>query len=586
MDSCYIEKIISNDYKIFVDTSSLLQDSSETVFFKIIAPLLCLHKKKIIVPKSVYNEIYKHSRSRKIRNIDSGIKILNNFARNNLYIVESTFDEQFADNAIISLFSSIRLKYNLCLITNDNSYKKSGNLSQDILDLKKSRSVDRIKDIVVFYLNNENKNIMQFKNNSKSSVNYNNYHRKVALFRLPNMVKKGEQRNHVKIPPEVNDYVFDKKGNKYHLEKQIGRAGGEGSVYITSKKKYVCKIYKTDKNTNFKQEKIRLLTKNNINIRGVCLPEFMAFNSNKEFVGYFMKQADGIEIKTSIFIPPLLKKKFPHWRRLHLAVVALSILETVKKLHEYNIILGDINPNNILIKDELNIYFIDTDSFQIEEYPCSVGMTPYTRIKNHGRKYSEYLRNKNDDIFAIMTLIFQILMPGKLPYSFSGGGSEKENMKPENFPYKFGDDTNYKNAPDGQWMYIWSHLPYKLKEIFWKVFKLDEDINLYEAIRNIKSYIYQLKEGHQTNLIFPSSFKKIDKDKNVIHEKTFKYKCISCGADYFLTYSNKFFLEKKGFDISKRCNKCRKDRNYSNNKKRKHSRLSDDSDIFSFLKSL
>lgn len=562
------EKVISNDYKVFVDTSSLLQDNSEYIFFKIIAPLLCLHQKQIIIPKSVYNEVYKHSRSNKVKNINSGIKILNDFAENNLYVIESTFDKEFADNAIISLFSSLRIKYHLCLITNDNSYKKSGNLSQDILDLKNARSVDRIKDIVVFYLGQKDNNIVQFKNNSRSSVGYNkqqqtktNYSQKSAPFNLSNNVKNGEYKNSVSIIPKVNGYVFDENGNKYHLEKQIGRAGGEGSVYITSKKGYVCKIYKSEKNTNFKREKISLLTENKIDVKGVCLPEFMVFNSNKEFVGYFMKQVDGVAIKTSIFMPRrLFTEKFPHWTRLHLAVVALNILETVKILHEHNIILGDINPNNILIKDELNIYFIDTDSFQIESYPCSVGLLPYTRVENHGKEYSEYLRTKNDDIFAIMTLIFQIMLPGKLPYSFSGGGSERENMKLENFPYRCGYKDRYDKAPDGSWVYIWSHLPKKLKELFCKLFKSGETIQLYEAVKQIESYIYQLKEGHQTDLIFPSSFKQIDKDGNVVNEEASKYECISCGADYFLTDSEKSFFEGKGFDLPKRCKPCRKNK--------------------------
>ena len=574
MDHIDFEKVISSDYKVFVDTSSLLQDNSEDVFFKVIAPLLCMNNKQIYVPKSVYNEIYKHSLSNKIKNINSGIKILNEFAKHDLYVIESTFDEQFADNAIMSLFSSLRIKYKLCLITNDNSYKKSGNLSQDILDLKNSRSVDRIKDIVVFYICKKRKNIVQFKNNSKISGTSNRGQnskptsRKIVAppFSIYKKVKTGECKNVINFIPQINDYVFDEKRNKYCLEKQIGRTGGEGAVYITSKKGYVCKIYKPDKNTSFKQRKITLLTKNKINVNGVCLPEFIAFNDNNEFVGYFMKQADGIEMKTSIFIPPLLKKKFPNWTRLNLSTVALSVLETVKKLHDHNIILGDINPNNILIKDDRNIYFIDTDSFQIEDYPCSVGMTPYTRIENHGKKYSDYLRTKNDDIFAVMTLIFQILLPGKLPYSFSGGGGERENMMPENFPYKFGDDSNYKNAPDGQWVYIWSHLPYKLKELFWKIFKLDEEIYLHEAVKNIKSYIHQLEKGHQTDLIFPSSFKQIDKDRNVVNEESTKHKCVICGADYFLTDSSKLYFEKKGYNIPKRCEQCRKnkkDDNYS-----------------------
>jgi hypothetical protein len=201
-------------------------------------------------------------------------------------------------------------------------------------------------------------------------------------------------------------------------------------------------------------------------------------------------------------------------------------------------------------------------------------MTPYTKIENHGKKYSEYLRSKDDDIFAIMTLIFQILMPGKLPYSFSGGGSERENMKPENFPYRCYDGGGYDKAPDGQWVYIWSHLPRKLKELFCKLFKSGETIQLHEAVKNINSYIYQLEKGHQTDLIFPSSFKQIDKDGNVVNEEISKYKCVSCGADYFLTDSEKSFFEGKGFDIPKRCKPCRKnkkERNHSNQKKHNQS---------------
>jgi len=555
------EKIISDDYKVFVDTSSLLQDNSEYIFFSVIAPLLHFHKKKLIIPKSVYNEIYKHSRENKVKNINSGVRILNDFARNDLYMIESKFDNEFADNAIIALFSSLRLRYNLCLITNDNSYKKSGNLSQDILDLKHSRSVYGIRDIVVFYLGRKNE-VVQFKSGNRIPSSDKSKQRQPAIipFELPKSVRINELENKVSYIPRLGDSVLDAVGNKYQLEKQLGRTGGEGTVYITNKKGYVCKVYKIDKNKSFKQEKISLLIKKKINIEGVCLPEFMAYNNHREFVGYFMKMAKGTEVKTSIFIPPLLKKKFPSWTRLHLAILALNILNIVKKLHKYNIILGDINPNNILVKDQFSIYFIDTDSFQLEGYPCSVGMIPYTRIENHGKKYSEYLRNKDDDVFAVMTLVFQILMPGKLPYSFSGGGSEKENMSPKNFPYRCYDGRGYDRAPDGQWVYIWSHLPKKLKELFCKLFKSGEKVSLNDAIKNIESYIYQLKEGYQTDLIFPSSFKRIDEDKNVVSEEISKHKCISCGADYSLTDSEKFFYKGKNLELPKRCKRCRKDK--------------------------
>ena len=502
MKNIDFSKIVCKDYKIIVDTSSLLQNSSEYVFFKIIAPLLHQYNKKLIIPKSVYNEIYKHSKNKKIKNIAKSIRILNEFAKYDLYVIEKTFDTNFADNAIISLFLSIRLKYNLCLITNDNSMRKGGNLSQDILDLKKSRSVQRIKDIKVFYLHDNN--ILDFTSKKQAVINNNRY-----IFKLPKKPITGELKQVLSTKfPTTGCFIYDDIGNKYKLIKQLGREGGEGIVYLTNKANYVCKIYKENKNTNFKKEKIQLLIKNKTNVKNVCFPEIRINNHKGEFIGYLMKKAEGVEIKTSIFIPALLKKKLPSWNRFNLAKLSLDILKTVKNLHNKNIILGDINPSNILVTSKNKLFFIDTDSYQIDAYPCPVGMIPYTRVLNHGKKYSEYLRTKDDDIFAVVTLIFQILLPGKLPYSFCGGGSERDNMNPKNFSYQCYDGKGYDNPPAGQWVFIWSHLPRKLKKnIFCGIFKENKKISLNEIIEEMESYLYQLENKYQVNLIFPSSFK-------------------------------------------------------------------------------
>ena len=148
-DLLLFEELVKNDYKIFVDTSSLMQEYSELIFFKYIAPLLHRYDKKLIVPKSVFNEISRHN----INNHPLAYKanhILEQLGKYQLYGYNSKFDESFADNAIIAQFTSLRLKYNLCLITSDYSYAKDGNLSQDIIDLRKSKSTENINDIIVF----------------------------------------------------------------------------------------------------------------------------------------------------------------------------------------------------------------------------------------------------------------------------------------------------------------------------------------------------------------------------------------------------------------------------------------------------
>ena len=210
-----------------------------------------------------------------------------------------------------------------------------------------------------------------------------------------------------------------------------------------------------------------------------------------------------------------------------------------------------------MLNNENDIYFIDTDSFQIENYPCSVGMVPYTKRKHHGKRYESYLRTKDDDIYAITTLVFQLMLPGKLPYSFSGGGSEKENMKPENFPYKCYDGAGYNNAPDGQWVYIWSHLPKKLKIIFCRVFKKNEDIKLYEIIKEMKDYIYQLDQDWQTKEIFPLAHKQLDSDGNILKDDFKKLICKVCKIEFAIPNKQVEDFKIKGWNLPSKCKLCK-----------------------------
>lgn len=549
------EILVEKDYKIFVDTSSLMQKESEIVFFKIIAPLLSKYKKQLIIPKSVLNEISKHNYN-KHTDIEKANHILDELSKFQLWGTNSKFDEQFADNAISSQFHSLRLKYNLCLITNDNSYKKDGNLSQDILDLKKSRSSENIKDIKVFFIKNQE--LIEFKDKFDRTVNEENQNtskKQYFKFLLPTNPKLNDSELNPRTIPEVGDFVVDNEGKKHKLLKQIGRTGGEGSVYLTDSN-FICKIYKQEKVTKFREEKIKLLIGHSIKVKNVCLPEYIVYN-NKEFVGYLMPQATGSEIKTSIFIRPLFEQKFPNWDRWHLAKVALDILKKIKILHQYNIILGDINPNNILLNNEDDIYIIDTDSFQIENYPCSVGMVPYTRKIHHGKRYESYLRTKDDDIYAVSTLIFQLMLPGKLPYSFSGGGNEKENMKPENFSYKCYDGTGYNNAPDGQWVYIWSHLPRKLKLLFCRIFKKNEKILLRELITEIKRYKDQLEKGYQTKDIFPLTYKQVDNKGNVLKDDFTEFRCKICNRIFAIPNKKIQDFKAKGWTLPTKCDICK-----------------------------
>ena len=355
----------------------------------------------------------------------------------------------------------------------------------------------------------------------------------------------------------VGSYVVDQLGNRYKLLSQLGRTGGEGSVYETSGG-YAAKIYKQEKNTLSRYRKIQSLIQiDDATLSNVSLPKSILFNENKEPVGYIMKKAEGTPLKTSIMIPQILKTKFSHFQRVELVKIARNIAKTVAKLHNKGIVIGDLNPSNILLTHQAEVYFIDTDSYQVGNIPCPVGMVPYTRPINHGKAYESYLRTVEDDTFALMTLVFQILFPGKLPYSFSGGGSEKENMHPQNFPYKCPDERNSSNkAPDGTWVYIWSHLPKKLKSLFCQTFKRNEIPELELIIKRLNQYSYQIEQGYQTNELFPKGYKEVDAKGRVVAGYHKILVCKKCQKEFGLTSAQIDFYKTNHKPYPSLCKVC------------------------------
>ena len=136
--------------------------------------------------------------------------------------------------------------------------------------------------------------------------------------------------------------------------------------------------------------------------------------------------------------------------------------------------MGDINPANILVVSPKEVYFVDTDSYQVENFPCPVGTNNYTAPEIQRKHFSGFLRTMGNENFAVATLLFMIMLPGKPPYSQQGGEDPINNIINMDFSYPFGDSSN-KKTPDGPWRYIWSHLTYDLKKAFYNTFRKEGD---------------------------------------------------------------------------------------------------------------
>ena len=319
------------------------------------------------------------------------------------------------------------------------------------------------------------------------------------------MVYAAKQLTHVKIPAE-GTRVRNQTGQSLVLAKKISE-GGEGVIYETDVFGVVCKVYHLKCFTDLKQKKIELMTSRRMSRSGICWPLDIAFNSDGDFVGYFMPKAEGKPVQTSMFVKPVLVKNFPDWTRLDLVNLCLSFLRHVNFLHSLNILIGDINPLNLLInRDSSKVWIVDTDSFQVENFPCPVGTVNFTAPEIQGQSYSEFLRTKENEAFAVATMIFMMLLPGKPPYSQQGGGSPAENIKKMDFPYSFQGDGG-KNAPQGPWFFIWNNLPFLIKERFDKTFRANQRVSIAEWIHVLEEYRKMIQRGHASNEIFPNKVK-------------------------------------------------------------------------------
>ena len=305
---------------------------------------------------------------------------------------------------------------------------------------------------------------------------------------------------------------YDNKNNLIEGEKEIGK-GGEGTVFLL-KNGDILKIYNESSLSVQKEKKIKALISKEMRFEGICFPKEIIFNKEKEFVGYSMLRAKGYEMQKTIFQPVLLKKRFPNWTREDLCIMGINILKKIEYLHSHKIIIGDINPNNILLTENKDVYFVDTDSYQIDKYPCPVGTTHFTAPEIQGVNFETSLRTISHENFAISTLLFMIFLPGKSPYSFQGGGSIKENILSKNFSYPLGDDDNL-SAPKGMWEFIWYELSFDLRSSFFNTFKKGARFNTMYWINTLTDYRDELSKGLYQKEIIPSDTSKILKGRTL-----------------------------------------------------------------------
>jgi len=180
-------------------------------------------------------------------------------------------------------------------------------------------------------------------------------------------------------------------------------SGGEGEIYKKDGLIYKVYINRIDQNKEKKLKFLSILSKDNI-----ISPKDILYSASNEPVGYTMNLVDNSSSLALLFTNSFKKRN--SITSTHLEKIFLKMSETIKYIHEKDIIIVDGNELNYLISnsDFSTPYFIDVDSYETKDFPATVIMPSIRDFCTKG--FSE-----NTDWYSFAILMFQLYV-GIHPY--------------------------------------------------------------------------------------------------------------------------------------------------------------------------
>lgn len=217
-------------------------------------------------------------------------------------------------------------------------------------------------------------------------------------------------------------------------------SGGEGAVYeIVGYRDRVAKIYHdlSDKQEMSKrQAKIEAMVAiskstafKNANLFGdIAWPLAPLYDSDtvdRKFIGFGMNRIKATTELDDLYVyPPKNNSTVTNLDRIQ---VLISLCDVIDRLHQTGQIFGDFNPNNIKIKPDWSVSFVDADSYHVrnagKEYRCVVCAPGYVAPELiHACKGTTYADcpvatfTMETDRFALAIHVFRMLMNGCHPF--------------------------------------------------------------------------------------------------------------------------------------------------------------------------
>ena len=263
-----------------------------------------------------------------------------------------------------------------------------------------------------------------------------------------------------KIKTDDIDYVFSPKYGFLRLSKSKIQSGGEGSCYLSYHHLY-CKIFNEAHLTYVNYKKLEHMIGLGIDNPYLAWPKDLLFYHG-DFVGYAMDFVEGAKSITALKDEGFSQYKHP----LPRAKICLALLKTIKYLHDRNILVCDLKDDNVLIKNETEVYIIDCGSFQVDDFACDVVTKGWTDKAYAKGDLSKSLRSIDDEYYPINRLIFELMVLKNPFYS-----ADNLEIDAEESTFEFPLDVSNIKRDSPPYLKMWAVLPPSIREAFYYFFK-------------------------------------------------------------------------------------------------------------------
>ena len=226
--------------------------------------------------------------------------------------------------------------------------------------------------------------------------------------------------------------IYTQTGKPIALGEVLGQ-GGEATIYATNHAKIqAVKVYRAPPSSALVDKLTTLV--------GLASNRFLKFcafpvvlirdRPDGRVIGYGMQRLHAsLRPLHQLYGPRDRKEYFPDSNWKFLIHMARNLAQAVALLHEVGIVVGDLNPNNILVGPRGELFVVDVDSFQVSDagrmYRCTVGMPDFLAPELISRPLDATDRAPAHDDFVLAILIFHLLNLGRHPFQGRWASAEE-----------------------------------------------------------------------------------------------------------------------------------------------------------------